>query len=276
MEIFRLPESELFITGTGHSGVFVAGQIIKAYNYAILFCNNGYACIEIEFNRYYITKNTQVIITAGTYVQGIEVSEDFNCSYIYFKQAVYDEVTSRLEPSFTFFLKEYPCVKLPERGVKKITLVMQIMDAYYHEKDNCYRAEIFKNYIQSMLYDIYDKTRTLFKIEKSENIGRKEELFVKFINLVYKHSPEEREVSFYAGELHITARYLSAIVQSIAETSAKELIDKHSIRAIKVLLKSTNKSIQTISYELRFPDQSLFARYFKKHTGMTPLEYRVK
>lgn len=42
------------------------------------------------------------------------------------------------------------------------------------------------------------------------------------------------------------------------------------------MLKYSNMSIQDISYELNFPDQSFFARYFKKHTGMTPLEYRAK
>lgn len=276
MEIFRLPESESFITGTRKSKLFSTGEIIKSHNYAILFCNGGLACIEIDFNKHYITEGMQTIITAGTHVKCIEVSEDFCCSYIFFKQSIYDEVTSRLEPSFTYFLKEYPCVKLSPKNVKKITTIMLILEEFYNERNNCFRTEIFKNYIQSMLFDIYDKTRTLFKIDKSENIGRKEELFVKFINLVYRNSPKEREVSFYAKELCITPRYLSAIVQEVTGCTAKNIIDKHSIQSIKALLKSSGKTMQDISYELKFPDQSFFSRYFKKHTGMSPMEYKIK
>lgn len=276
MEIFRLPENELFIAGTEQTGLLNTGEIIKTENYSILFCNGGSAYLEIDFNRHYITKDTQIIIIAGTHVQSIEVSDDFSCSYIVFRQDIYNEVTARLEPSFTYFLKEYPCVQLSPRNIRKMTMLMHMIEEFYHEKNNCFRTEIFKNYIQSLLLDIYDKTRTLFKIDKSGNVGRQEELFVKFIHLVYKYSPREREVGFYAEQLCITSRYLSSIVQNITGCTVKSIIDKHSIQAIKALMKSTNKSIQSISYDLKFPDQSFFARYFKKHTGMSPQEYRQK
>lgn len=276
MEIFRLPETEAFVAGTEKDGCFTNKEIIKTTNYTILFCNSGTASIEIDYNRHNIAQGSQLIVTSGAYVQGIEESDDFSYQYTVFRQSIYDEITSRLKPSFTYFLKEYPCVKLSSKNIKKITTVLQMLEEFYHEKNNCFRTEIFKNYIQSLLLDIYDKTRTLFNIDKSANIGRKEELFIKFIHLIHKFSPEEREVAFYAEQLFITPRYLSSIVQNIAGCTAKSIIDKHSIQAIKALLKSGNRSIQSISYELKFPDQSFFARYFKKHTGMSPVEYRLR
>ena len=39
-------------------------------------------------------------------------------------------------------------------------------------------------------------------------------------------------------------------------------------------LRTTNDSMQEIAFQLNFPDQSFFSRYFKKHTGITPAEYR--
>lgn len=276
MDIYRLPEDELFIAGTEQMGLLTTGKIIKTENYSILFCRSGSAYIEIDFNRHYITQNTQVIITTGTHVQGIEISDNFTCSFIVFRKDIYNEVTARLEPSFTYFLKEYPCVQLSPQNIRKMTLFMQMIEEFYHEKNNCFRSDIFKNYIQSLLLDIYDKTRTLFNIDKSKNVGRQEELFIKFIHLVYKYTPREREVGFYAEQLCISPRYLSSIVQCIAGCTVKSIIDKHSIQVIKALLKSADKSIQNISYDLGFPDQSFFARYFKKHTGMSPQGYRLK
>lgn len=55
---------------------------------------------------------------------------------------------------------------------------------------------------------------------------------------------------------------------------AKSIIDRHVILEIKALLQSTSLSIQEISNRLSFPDQSFFGRYFKKHTGKSPLQYR--
>ena len=276
MHILQLPDDEIFKAGADKDEWLPPGKTMKVDVDTIIFCRKGTALIEIDLIPYEIVANTQLIIIAGSIVHNISNSDDFRISYIIFKYEVYDEATAQLEPSFTFFLKEYPCVQLGEKRINKMNYLVEAMEDFYNEKTNCFRVKIFKNNIQSFLLDVYDKTRTLFKIDKSEEVGRKEELFIRFIHLIHNFCPKEREVGFYADKLHITSRYLSSITQNVADKSAKYIIDKHAIQRIKIMLKYSNMSIQDISYELNFPDQSFFARYFKKHTGMTPLEYRAK
>ena len=276
MHILQLPDDEIFKAGADKDEWLPPGKTMKVDVDTIIFCRKGTAIIEIDLIPYEIVANTQLIIIAGSIVHNISNSDDFRISYIIFKHEVYDEATAQLEPSFTFFLKEYPCVQLGEKRINKMNYLVEAMEDFYNEKTNCFRVKIFKNNIQSFLLDVYDKTRTLFKIDKSEEVGRREELFIKFIHLIHNFCPKEREVGFYADKLHITSRYLSSITQNVADKSAKYIIDKHAIQRIKIMLKYSNMSIQDISYELNFPDQSFFARYFKKHTGMTPLEYRAK
>lgn len=276
MHILQLPDDEIFKAGADKDEWLPPGKTMKVDVDTIIFCRKGTALIEIDLIPYEIVANTQLIIIAGSIVHNISNSDDFRISYIIFKHEVYDEATAQLEPSFTFFMKEYPCVQLGEKRINKMNYLVEAMEDFYNEKTNCFRVKIFKNNIQSFLLDVYDKTRTLFKIDKSEEVGRREELFIKFIHLIHNFCPKEREVGFYADKLHITSRYLSSITQNVADKSAKYIIDKHAIQRIKIMLKYSNMSIQDISYELNFPDQSFFARYFKKHTGMTPLEYRAK
>lgn len=276
MHILQLPDDEIFKAGADKDEWLPPGKTMKVDVDTIIFCRKGTAIIEIDLIPYEIVANTQLIIIAGSIVHNISNSDDFRISYIIFKHEVYDEATAQLEPSFTFFMKEYPCVQLGEKRINKMNYLVEAMEDFYNEKTNCFRVKIFKNNIQSFLLDVYDKTRTLFKIDKSEEVGRREELFIKFIHLIHNFCPKEREVGFYAEKLYITSRYLSSITQSVAEKSAKYIIDKHAIQRIKIMLKYSNMSIQDISYELNFPDQSFFARYFKKHTGMTPIEYRTK
>ena len=276
MHIFQLPDDEIFKAGADKNEWLPQGKTMKVDVDTIIFCRKGTAHIEIDLIPYELVANTQLIIIAGSIVHNISNSDDFKISYITFKHEVYDEATAQLEPSFTFFLKEYPCVQLGEKRINKMNYLVEAMEDFYNEKTNCFRVKILKNNIQSFLLDVYDKTRTLFKIDKSEEVGRREELFIKFIHLIHNFCPKEREVGFYAEKLYITSRYLSSITQSVAEKSAKYIIDKHAIQRIKIMLKYSNMSIQDISYELNFPDQSFFARYFKKHTGMTPIEYRTK
>ncbi|MCU6772671.1 Bacillibactin transport regulator [uncultured Bacteroides sp.] len=276
MHIFQLPDDEIFKAGADKNEWLPQGKTMKVDVDTIIFCRKGTAHIEIDLIPYELVANTQLIIIAGSIVHNISNSDDFKISYITFKHEVYDEATAQLEPSFTFFLKEYPCVQLGEKRINKMNYLIEAMEDFYNEKTNCFRVKIFKNNIQSFLLDVYDKTRTLFKIDKSEEVGRREELFIKFIHLIHKYCPQQREVGFYAEKLYITSRYLSSITQNVADKSAKYIIDKHAIQRIKIMLKYSNMSIQDISYELNFPDQSFFSRYFKKHTGMSPLEYRAK
>ena len=276
MHIFQLPDDEIFKAGADKNEWLPQGKTMKVDVDTIIFCRKGTANIEIDLIPYELVANTQLIIIAGSIVHNISNSDDFKISYITFKHEVYDEATAQLEPSFTFFLKEYPCVQLGEKKINKMNYLVEAMEDFYNEKNNCFRVKIFKNNIQSFLLDVYDKTRTLFKIEKSEEVGRREELFIKFIHLIHKYCSQQREVGFYAEKLCITSRYLSSITQNVADKSAKYIIDKHAIQRIKIMLKYSNMSIQDISYELNFPNQSFFSRYFKKHTGMSPLEYRAK
>lgn len=45
---------------------------------------------------------------------------------------------------------------------------------------------------------------------------------------------------------------------------------------MKILLQSTDLSIQEIAQDLKFPYQFYLGRYFKRHAGVSPSEYRNK
>ena len=42
----------------------------------------------------------------------------------------------------------------------------------------------------------------------------------------------------------------------------------------KAQLKSTEASVQSIAYSLNFTNMSFFGKYFKRHVGISPQEYR--
>jgi diguanylate cyclase (GGDEF)-like protein len=56
--------------------------------------------------------------------------------------------------------------------------------------------------------------------------------------------------------------------------TANDYIDRQTIIECKALLSSTELSIQRISSMMNFPSYSVFGKFFKRMTGMTPTEYR--
>ena len=94
------------------------------------------------------------------------------------------------------------------------------------------------------------------------------------MKLVRDYHTKERNLSFYADKLFLTPKYLSKLIKTISGKSAHEWIDSFVILEAKNLLKYSDMSIKSIVYELNFPNQTTFYRFFKTKTGMTPSEYR--
>ena len=275
MEVLRTTAEDPFFVGTINCSD-MPHHLFKLEDACIFFCHSGEARIEIDLLEYDIMLNTQIIFLPNSIINYSYASPDLSISYITFSNAFFQEATVRLDPSFFHFLKENPVVTLPVERTRTINGLIIALEDLYKDKENCFRLQILRNYIQSFLLDIYDKTHRIFEQNRPEGISRQEELFKRFIQLIHKHCLNQREVSFYAQKMFITPRYLSAIAQTVAGETAKNIIDKHVILEIKVLLESTDLSIQEIANRLQFPDQSFFGRDFKKHPGISPQSYRRK
>jgi AraC-like DNA-binding protein len=95
-----------------------------------------------------------------------------------------------------------------------------------------------------------------------------------FMRLVREHHRRERSIGFYADKLYITPKYLSRVIKETTGKSAAQWISRHVIIEAKNMIRFSGKNIQQIAYELNFPNQSSFGKYFKHGTGMSPSEFQ--
>lgn len=96
-----------------------------------------------------------------------------------------------------------------------------------------------------------------------------------FIKLVEEHYLYIHEVQFYADELFISANYLNKIVRELLGTTSKKYIAHKIAQEAKNLLSFTDLSISEISNQLNFESPSYFTRFFKRHEGLRPKEFRT-
>lgn len=81
-------------------------------------------------------------------------------------------------------------------------------------------------------------------------------------------------VSYLAGELSLSSRYLSDVLRQETGKTALEHIHIHLIKEAKNLLLSSESNISEIAFDLGFESPSYFSRLFKKITGVTPVQYK--
>ena len=94
--------------------------------------------------------------------------------------------------------------------------------------------------------------------------------------LIEEHFRRQRLIGFYAEKLAMTPDRLNDHVKRALGVTAGHLIRQRVLTEAKHELVFTTQPIQDISDALVFFDQSHFARFFRKHTGMTPQEFRER
>ena len=113
------------------------------------------------------------------------------------------------------------------------------------------------------------------------------ELFDEFRQMVETHFSESSEglrvgdgssgiVRSYAERLNVSTSYLAQVTKRISGQAPKAIIDEKIISEARRLLTSTSLTVQEISYQLGFTNQAHFTKYFKKLTGLTPSDFRIK
>ena len=81
-------------------------------------------------------------------------------------------------------------------------------------------------------------------------------------------------MGFYAGILCLSAKHVNLAVKSVTGENAMKWIERYTILNAKSMLKTSLLSVSEISDRLNFPAVSDFGKYFKKHTGYSPREFR--
>ena len=112
--------------------------------------------------------------------------------------------------------------------------------------------------------------------QKALVLTRAEQICGQFQALVEMHCRDHHRVEWYAGQMCLAPKYLSNVLKQTLNVSPNARIDQALIRQAKSLLSSSSLSIQQISDRLGFQNQSHFGTFFKRHTALSPKEFRAK
>ena len=167
------------------------------------------------------------------------------------------------------------------------SMVFQLTDSQYQTICACYkllhdislldqlnRKDILTSQMDVVAYlaeTFFQRNGQMRKHQKN----RTQQLLINFHNAVAEHYKESREVSFYAEKLCISAKHFGTIIKRETGIGGVQWIARYVVTQAKdLLLHRPDMTIQQIGQELGFPDQTVFSRYFKKHEGISPSEYR--
>lgn len=141
---------------------------------------------------------------------------------------------------------------------------------YFSQLETSFIDEVFNEHlklssINCIIYEcVYD---TLF--------GDHREI-VKFSNLLNSNYNKMHLVSQYADILKLPPKELLRAFKKRGYEKPSEIIKDRILLEVKKLLINTDLDIKEVGSVLGFEDPAYFARFFKKNTGETALEFREK
>lgn len=237
-----------------------------------IYIRTGNGQFDIDLLSYKILAPCVVNIRAGQILQVKDISEDFDSSFIVMSKRFCDNIFLLLQDSSAYSVAtRTPVFNLRESVVTKFERFYENVYDIFIDKENPNSYQSMTLALGSFFFEIAYQCFPPVVNPMSKWNNR---IIDRFISLVQQNFKKERFLEFYAEQLEITPKHLSRTMKTQTGFTAVEWIERYVILEAKVMLKSTNLSIQQISDELNFPSQSFFGKYFKKNVGMSPKEFR--
>lgn len=251
-------------------------NFVKSEYNVLMYCYSGNAIIEINYKKYSITPRTTIQLTYQDVLMRLYVSKDFEGYCLVFSPELLIAEFNKLDFNFISALKRNCVVNWNEEYATYIeNLFKTIIISQKFDDEDLTKGIILNQYICYIKFlKFYFQKFNMIAEKENDITSNKKGYFYSFIRELLTHYRQSREVHYYANILNISSNYLNEVCQSTCKHSAKEIIDNYLSSQLKLELNSTNKSIQELTEEYNFPNQSYFSRYYRRMMGETPSDTR--
>ena len=253
--------------------------------YFAVYCHNGGVEVEVNLTKYTLKEHSILLCLPGSLLRVVDPIRNLSSNGRFVVVAISKELMSSISIDFKkLFDKNLtvlaePCFSLDQTERDFLSRYLDLIK-FVMDYDIPNRREAVGSLIVSAFYAIGGLIDRDFMRESSAAVVsnssqmRMKQIFDRFMSLVAEYHTTERGMTFYANRIGLTPKYLSKLVRQFSGRSAPDWIDSFVILEAKNMLKYSSFSIKEIVYKLNFPNPSVFYKFFKSHTGMTPSEYR--
>lgn len=260
-----------------------AGRIRPLDHGIIIICTAGTAKFEYDGQPIELYKDDLFLFMAHSVVEKFVSSPDFDCRELWFSRGELWNMNMYIKSSLADILplKHNPKVALDSEEKALFDVYFQQICQHMRNSSKVLYPEIVRSIVGTFLLE----TLSVLRSGNSHSQGKSntnnsglhgKKLAERFLQLVEQSDGRIRRVEEFAQMLNVTPKYLSKLLMETMNRKPSVMVDFYTLKAIENRLRFTDMTMQQISNDLNFPNASFFGKYFKSHSGMTPMEYRIK
>ena len=265
-----------------HFGGVPAGRVRPLDHGLVIICTAGVAQFEYDGHTVQLSKNDLFLLMAHSVVEKFMSSVDFDCRELWFSRGEMWNMNMYVKNSLADLLplKHNPKVTLSDVDAALFETYFKQLSYHIRNSSQLLYPEITHSIVGAFLLEVLSVLRRGNNMLKDNNLinnnglhGRK--LADRFVQLVEQSDGRIRRVDEFAQMLNVTPKYLSKLLMDTMHRKPSVIVAFFTLQAIENRLRYTDMTMQQIADDLHFANASFFGKYFKEHSGMTPMEYRI-
>ncbi|MBV6647637.1 MAG: helix-turn-helix transcriptional regulator [Cyclobacteriaceae bacterium] len=162
----------------------------------------------------------------------------------------------------------FPLFQLAGGLYESILSICKRMIYLYHESES--NLFLIKHYLLTVLSEL----KPVFQEKRRAATESSSRLVTEFKNALLENIKSNPKPADLAEILNVSINHLNKVLKSATQLSTSEWIAKRQIIEAQISLKHSNSSVAEIAHHLGFDDPSYFSKFFRRHTKVTPSQYR--
>lgn len=253
---------------------FFESELHCADFYEIVFFIKGNGFLQLDQQTINITDNTVIFISPFQKRKWFVNKAEIDCYFLFFQDSFLSIFFS--DKLFSYRLQYFYNKTKPlfisitdEFMVKLYDLFKEI-----HHEIKALKLDS-EHIIRALLYFILIKlNRAYAKVYFLSSETEENTTAFRFKEILQKEVVNNRGIDFYANQLGISRITLNKRIKSQFGITVSEMVDEFILFEIKTHLLYSQQNINEIAYLLNFSEANHLTRFFKKHTGTSPKEFR--
>ena len=244
-----------------------------------LLITEGAATLKIDSNEIEVGENVLVDMLVWKPVTFVRLSDNLRAWCLMPNYLFTNESLNGMKPADSESFKdrhEVPMMPLDKEETATLVRQLELLEHSLADVDNFYRPELCRTYFRSFMLECGNLVQHKKKnTEETLRVETRQDMIIRsFLKLVWRYYKSEHNVEFYARQLNLSAKHLSRVVKERLGNTPYAVIRDEVLQQATEMLKLSKKSVQDIAIELHFSEMPAFCKFFKKHTGMSPTDYR--
>lgn len=249
------------------------GDRLSYFSFTIVL--SGYLKINCEGRIIVLQENDLFITVPGSRVYTEEVTEDFSGLCLMIEEiTAYEMPYARDGIRASYFpMSRDNANKLSFSATETQRLVHRMEEIKTcMGSDHIYKTECLYALFSLFILDLLDIGRHYF--DNNSITPQTSDLFLRFLRLATENFIDQHEIAFYSDALAVSSIYLSRIVKRISGQTVKNHLDRLLMMEASYLLTRTDIPIAAIAERLNFANPGSFCKFFNRHKGISPKDYR--